>query len=105
LQLTFFPNLILSFIIVKRKPAKLVVAVPVGAPDTLRKLSKEVDDIICIFTSPNLNSIGLWYYDFTQTEDQEVLELLDKSEKMYPIPTTSSCEKLQSENVNSVESL
>src|SRR4051794_38116373 len=92
-----FSNL---FFFLLRNPAKLVVAVPVGAPDSLHKLSKEVDDVICIFTPLNLNSIGMWYYDFTQTEDQEVLDLLDKSERMYPIPTTS-----KALNVKPVESL
>src|SRR3989442_1308318 len=39
--------------------------------------------MICILAPPSLNFIGKWYHDFTQTEDQEVLDLLDKSEKMY----------------------
>nr|CAG8480881.1 8197_t:CDS:2 [Entrophospora candida] len=69
-------------------PKKLVVAVPVAASDTISKIIKKVDDVVCVLTPENLMGIGQWYEDFTQ--DQEVLELLEKAEKVCPIPTLSS---------------
>ncbi|CAG8708742.1 8694_t:CDS:2 [Dentiscutata erythropus] len=69
---------------------KLVVAVPVAAPDTLSKMSKEVDNIICTMVPRNLGGIGQFYVDFSQTEDAEVLELLKKAEEKYSVPTISA---------------
>ncbi|CAJ0913294.1 7499_t:CDS:10 [Entrophospora sp. SA101] len=63
-------------------PKKLVVAVPVAASDTISKIIKKVDDVVCVLTPENLMGIGQWYEDFTQMEDQEVLELLEKAEKV-----------------------
>ncbi|CAG8661622.1 10343_t:CDS:2, partial [Cetraspora pellucida] len=77
------------------------IAVPVAAPDTLTKMSKEIDDTICLLLPRNLGGIGAWYQDFTQTEDKEVLELLEKSDRDFPVPTISAEEtaKLQNETI------
>ncbi|CAG8608627.1 2557_t:CDS:2 [Racocetra fulgida] len=82
-------------------PKKIVIAVPVASPDTLTKMSKEIDDIICLLVPRNLGGIGAWYQDFTQTEDKEVLELLEKSDRDFPVPTISAEEtaKLQNEAI------
>ncbi|CAG8433554.1 6300_t:CDS:2 [Diversispora eburnea] len=72
------------------KTAAIVVAVPVAAPDTLSKMSKEVDNIICTMVPRNLGGIGQFYVDFSQTEDAEVLELLKKAEEKYSVPTISA---------------
>ncbi|CAJ0762132.1 8822_t:CDS:2 [Entrophospora sp. SA101] len=65
-------------------------ATMIAASDTISKIIKKVDDVVCVLTPENLMGIGQWYEDFTQMEDQEVLELLEKAEKVCPIPTLSS---------------
>lgn len=60
-------------------PARVVVAVPVGAPDTCRKLTQEADEVICLSTPEPFYAVGLWYEDFTQTSDEEVIQLLEKA--------------------------
>ena len=57
-------------------PSEIVVAVPVGAPETVRLLRDEADKVICLAVPDMLFSIGQWYSDFTQVTDDEVRELL-----------------------------
>jgi len=57
-------------------PARIVVAVPVGAPDTCRMLRGEADDVVCPLSPSPLESVGQWYQDFSQTSDEEVSRLL-----------------------------
>jgi putative phosphoribosyl transferase len=56
--------------------AKIVVAVPVGPPDTCRKLKQEADEIICLSTPQFFQAVGQYYEDFSQTSDHDVRELL-----------------------------
>jgi putative phosphoribosyl transferase len=58
------------------QPARIVVAVPVGAPETCQRLRDVADDVLCATTPEPLRAVGLWYADFTQTTDEEVVELL-----------------------------
>ncbi len=62
-----------------RLPAGIVVAVPVGAPDTCAELSKAADQVICARTPEPFSAVGLWYRDFSQTTDEEVRLLLQES--------------------------
>jgi putative phosphoribosyl transferase len=57
-------------------PARIVVAVPVGAPDTCRELADIADEVVCVRTPEPFSAVGLWYRDFGQTTDVEVRELL-----------------------------
>ena len=61
----------------KQGPARIVLAVPVAASDTLDKLRPEVDDVVCLEPVPYLAAIGFWYRDFSQTSDDEVIRLLE----------------------------
>jgi len=63
-----------------RGPRRLVLAVPVGAPETIEKLQPEFDEIVCLCAPPLLWAIGAWYEDFTQTSDQEVDDLLARAQ-------------------------
>ena len=56
--------------------AKIIVAVPVGAPTTCREIRDEVDDILCLHTPISFMGVGQYYEDFSQTSDEEVRELL-----------------------------
>lgn len=58
------------------EPARIVVAVPVGAADTCHALTDVADEVICATTPEPFNAVGLWYSDFTQTTDDEVRRLL-----------------------------
>ncbi len=60
-------------------PAKVVVAVPVGASDTGRELADVADEIVCARTPARFAAVGQWYRDFSQTSDDEVRELLHGS--------------------------
>jgi predicted phosphoribosyltransferase len=58
------------------QPARLVVAVPVGAPETCREFEGIADVVICARTPDPFSAVGLWYRDFSQTTDEEVRDLL-----------------------------
>lgn len=57
-------------------PAHVVVAAPVGAPDTCQALRAEADEVICLATPDPFSAVGLWYASFPQTSDDEVHRLL-----------------------------
>jgi putative phosphoribosyl transferase len=63
----------------KRDPSRIVVAVPVGAPDTCRELEDVADEVVCANTPPQFAAVGEWYLDFSQTTDMEVRELLQEA--------------------------
>lgn len=57
-------------------PKELILAVPVGPSDVGRDVEESYDRIICPHALSNLRGVGLWYEDFNQVEDDEVLEIL-----------------------------
>jgi putative phosphoribosyl transferase len=59
-----------------RGPARIVVAVPVGAPQTCSEIKELADEVVCARTPDDFAAVGQWYADFSQTEDAEVRELL-----------------------------
>lgn len=62
-----------------RRPARIVVAVPVGSPDTCREFAGIADEIICVRTPEHFSAVGQWYLDFSQTTDDEVRTLLQRA--------------------------
>lgn len=64
----------------RRRPAAVVVAVPVGPPDTIARLKAEADAVICIHVPPAMDGVGQFYEDFTQVDDAAVVGLLAKAE-------------------------
>ena len=60
-----------------RGASALVLAVPVGAPQAVRDLSSEVDEVVCLERPILFRAVGQWYEDFQQTTDAEVLECLE----------------------------
>jgi putative phosphoribosyl transferase len=65
----------------REKPEKLIAALPVGAADTLKKLSGYCDELICLRAPLFFGSVGQFYFDFGQTSDEEVLDVLKKAGK------------------------
>ena len=63
----------------KKRPSQIVVAVPVGAPETCTAMAKLVDEVVCLETPDPFYAVGLWYEDFEQTDDAEVHELLERA--------------------------
>ncbi|MCI0701713.1 MAG: phosphoribosyltransferase, partial [Planctomycetia bacterium] len=60
-------------------PARIVVAVPVGAADTCKEFEGEADEAICAREPAPFYGVGMWYDDFSQTTDEEVRELLARN--------------------------
>ena len=65
----------------QRAPARVVVAVPVGARETCERLRRLADEVICAATPEPFTAVGLWYEQFTQTTDEEVIRLLAAGER------------------------
>jgi putative phosphoribosyl transferase len=64
--------------------AKIIVAVPVGAPSTCHELTSLVDDVVCLQSPGSFMGVGQYYEDFSQTSDEEVRELLAASASNGP---------------------
>jgi putative phosphoribosyl transferase len=60
----------------RHRPAGVVVAVPVGAPETCRALAREVDVLVCPSTPRPFRAVGQAYADFSPTSDAEVQHAL-----------------------------
>jgi putative phosphoribosyl transferase len=76
----------------QRGVAKIVVAVPVGPPDTCREFEDEADETICASTPEFFQAVGQYYEDFSQTSDEEVRELLARAAQERPAgPTGTNC--------------
>jgi predicted phosphoribosyltransferase len=65
----------------QRSPARLIAAVPVAPPETVRRLEPEVDEVVCLATPEPFYAVGLWYERFGQTSDEEIVELLSRAER------------------------
>ena len=61
-----------------RRPQKLVLAVPVAPTSTLVELQREADDIICLEDYEVFGAIGVYYANFRQVSDQEVIDILKR---------------------------
>jgi putative phosphoribosyl transferase len=59
-----------------KKPRKLVVAVPVASMQAAERIEKEVDEFICLYTPSPFYGVGRFYQDFSQVDDDEVVNLL-----------------------------
>lgn len=68
----------------QRGVGRIVVAVPVGAPETCRELEGEVEETICVISPDYFQAVGQFYEDFSQTSDEEVRELLKRAQSWSP---------------------
>jgi predicted phosphoribosyltransferase len=73
----------------KQSPQRIVVAVPVGAPETCEELGEEADEVLCARTPEPFFAVGLWYADFSQTTDEEVHDLLSRAAEEQATEVTS----------------
>lgn len=58
------------------RPTKIIIAVPVAPPDVVSELALQVDSVICPVQPYDFMAVGQYYQDFSQTSDQEVVEIL-----------------------------
>lgn len=63
------------------EPKAIIIAVPLAPPTTCQQLEDQVSEVICLVQPKRLSAISFWYEDFSQTSDEEVQELLLKSQR------------------------
>ncbi|WP_199242900.1 phosphoribosyltransferase [Vitiosangium sp. GDMCC 1.1324] len=68
-------------------PERLVLAVPVAGEETAKGLgSEEVDEVVAVQEPEMVGSVGAWYEDFHQVDDEEVLALLTAARNLGASP-------------------
>ena len=72
----------------QQQPARVIVAVPVGAADTCAELRSFADEVVCGRTPTPFSAVGQWYLNFDQTTDEEVRDLLARHAELTPHPTS-----------------
>lgn len=77
----------------QQAPAKIVVAVPVGARETCERLARMADRVVCLAMPEPFNAVGLWYREFDQTTDEEVDRLLAAAGRQTGQSTSKSAPK------------
>jgi putative phosphoribosyl transferase len=60
------------------KAKKVIVAIPVSPIETLEEVKELADEVFCLTAPSHFQAVGQFYDDFSQTEDDEVIELLSK---------------------------
>lgn len=65
----------------QKKPHEVIVAVPVAPPDRLAEIRPLCDDVVCLLTPEDFFGVGQFYEDFTQVEDEEVVQILRSSSR------------------------
>lgn len=74
-------------------PKRLVLAVPVAPVDTIERLRSEADDVVCLEQYESFWAIGLYYTDFAQLKDQDVIDILARFPSEPQTPPASKREK------------
>ncbi len=70
----------------KAQPHRVIVAVPVAPKETCDALRAIADDVFCVLTPHPFRAVGLWYRDFEQTSDEEVIQLLETARMVATVP-------------------
>src|SRR4029077_20493274 len=65
--------------------ARIVVAVPVGPPETCREMADDADEAVCATAPEFFHAVGQYYDDFAQTTDDEVCDLLKRGAESKPL--------------------
>lgn len=64
----------------RRSVGRLILAVPVAPPETVRSMRREVDELVCLESPDHFQAVGAHYRDFEQTSDETVIELLGEAQ-------------------------
>lgn len=62
----------------KKKPEKIIVTIPVASPQSVEELKEITDEVICLYAPAYFAAVGQFYTEFSQTSDDEVIEILKK---------------------------
>lgn len=76
----------------RRDPARLVLAVPVAAADTLAELKDEADEIVCLYAPADFGAVGYFYMNFAQVDDAEVVDILRRAAERPAAQTLAKAE-------------
>lgn len=60
----------------RRHPSRLVLGVPVCAPESAARLAPLAEDVVCVLSPARFVAVSYWYHDFSPTTDQEIIDLL-----------------------------
>jgi putative phosphoribosyl transferase len=63
------------------QPRRLVGAIPVGPPSTIREVRAHVDELVVLKTPDPFEAVGNFFMDFTQVEDRDVIQYLNLAEE------------------------
>lgn len=63
----------------ERRPARVIAAAPVGAIEACEMMAQVADACVCVATPEPFAGVGVWYEDFSQTTDEEVIALLEEN--------------------------
>jgi putative phosphoribosyl transferase len=72
-----------------RNPARLICAVPVGARDSVAAMASLADEVVCLLTPRDFHSVGQYYANFSEVDDEDVIELLGAGPAAMPVPLQS----------------
>lgn len=72
----------------QQRPRRIVIAVPVAAPDACAELEPLVDELVVLSTPEGFRGVSQWYEDFSQTTDDEVTQALAKAAPLAPLPAS-----------------
>ena len=67
-----------------RTPERLICAVPVAAPDSLRKVEADADEMVCLHAPWEFQAVGQFYREFGQGSDTEVIGCLQRCRHAAP---------------------
>jgi predicted phosphoribosyltransferase len=70
-----------------QQPARLIAAVAVAPPQTLERMGQEADEVVCLEAPEELYAVGLWFEDFSQVTDAEVVAILQQA-RPQPVPAS-----------------
>lgn len=63
------------------EPARVILAIPIGARDAVERLARECDQVVALETPEPFWAVGRYYARFEQTSDEQVIALLEQAEK------------------------
>jgi predicted phosphoribosyltransferase len=62
----------------RERPGRVIVAVPVGAPETIERIAASAEVVVCLRAPEDFGAVGRFYRSFDQTEDREVVDILGR---------------------------
>lgn len=80
-------------------PARLVLAVPVAAPEALEALREEADALVVLTAPDNFRAVGEWYRDFDQLSDGHVISILSERERLHRGPDVARAVRIRAGQV------